>query len=391
MPTSNRELNLDKEAFLAKYWQRRPLLIRQAIPNFSTPLGSDELAGLALEDEIESRVIETLTATRAGERATEWALHHGPFAEDDLQRDGAWTLLVQAVDHYIPEVAELRQLVDFIPQWRVDDVMASYATDGGSVGPHYDNYDVFLLQGEGHRLWRIGQACDQKSPLLDHDELRILDEFECTQEYLLGPGDMLYVPPGIAHWGIAQGECTTFSIGFRAPRINDMVSRFSDSLLEHLPSEAFYRDEQLDTAKRAGEISRQDLQRIHSQLEAALASEGVGDWFGELVTEPRYEYEPDEGELATERSQLLAGGCRVILNPASKLAWQQNVTSVSVYANGESRLFTNVVASILVTVCGQWALEGPELAAVIGEAEGAQLLDYLLERGCIYVEQSDPR
>jgi 50S ribosomal protein L16 3-hydroxylase len=210
--------SFDREIFLARHWQRKPLLIRAALDNFSPPLDRHELAGLALEEGVESRIIE--------HRDGLWQLHHGPFSEQDFQRDFPWTLLVQAVDHHIPEVSALRRLVDFLPQWRMDDVMASYAVDGGSVGPHYDNYDVFLLQGEGERLWKLGQFCDAASTLLPHDELRILDTFECEQEYLLGPGDMLYVPPGIAHWGIAQGECTTFSIGFRAPRINDMVSRW---------------------------------------------------------------------------------------------------------------------------------------------------------------------
>ena len=132
-------LNLDREDFLARYWQRKPLYLPGAIANFKPPVSSQELAGLALEEGIESRLVEY--------RDDQWLLHHGPFQESDYDRDHPWTLLVQAVDHWIPEVAELRKLVDFLPQWRVDDVMVSYAPDGGSVGPHFDNYDVFLLQG----------------------------------------------------------------------------------------------------------------------------------------------------------------------------------------------------------------------------------------------------
>ena len=152
------ELNLDREDFLARYWQNKPLLIRGAIKNFKPPLSSHALAGLALEDDIESRLVEY--------RDKQWQLHHGPFRNADFHRDNPWTLLVQAVDHFIPEVAALRKLVDFLPQWRVDDVMVSYAVDGGSVGPHYDNYDVFLLQGEGQRLWKLGQFCDGSTALL---------------------------------------------------------------------------------------------------------------------------------------------------------------------------------------------------------------------------------
>ena len=161
-------LQLDREAFLARYWQREPLLIREAIPAFKPPLDAAELAGLALEAGVESRLIEY--------RDQQWLLQHGPFTEADFNRDAPWTLLVQAVDHYVDEVAGLRRLVDFLPQWLMDDVMVSYAVDGGSVGPHYDNYDVFLLQGEGRRHWRVGQACDSRSALLPHRELRILRE-----------------------------------------------------------------------------------------------------------------------------------------------------------------------------------------------------------------------
>ena len=150
------ELNLDREDFLARYWQSKPLLIRNALDRFKPPLSSHALAGLALEDDVESRIVEFSDK--------QWLLHHGPFCNADFQRDTPWTLLVQAVDHFIPEVAALRKLVDFLPRWRVDDVMVSYAVDGGSVGPHYDNYDVFLLQGEGQRLWKLGQFCDADTP-----------------------------------------------------------------------------------------------------------------------------------------------------------------------------------------------------------------------------------
>ena len=150
------ELKFDKEAFLAQHWQRKPLLIRHALAAFETPLPADEIAGLAMEDEVESRIIE--------QRDGRWLLTQGPFEESDFQRENPWTLLVQAVDHYIPAVAQLRQLVDFLPQWRIDDVMVSYAVDGGSVGPHYDNYDVFLLQGEGERRWQLGEHCNYVRP-----------------------------------------------------------------------------------------------------------------------------------------------------------------------------------------------------------------------------------
>lgn len=370
-------LNLDRAAFLSRHWQREPLLIKNAISNFVPPISSDELAGLALEDDIESRLIE--------QRDDTWRLYHGPFREKDFKRRCPWTLLVQAVDHYIPEVAELHRLVDFIPRWRTDDVMASYATDSGGVGPHFDNYDVFLLQGEGHRLWRLGQRCDHSTPLLPHDELRILAHFEPGEEYLLGPGDMLYVPPGIAHWGIAQGECTTFSIGFRAPRISEMLSRWTDELLEQMDPDQFYCDAGRSSAGRPGELHERDLERAMEQLRAVLDRPRGNRWFGELVTEPRYALEPDPQEIKAELTLLRRGAQCVELSPAAKLAWQQTAHALTVFANGESMDCAASALPSVLLLCGGQGLTGASLDNALADYDTANLLENLLQRGCIHV------
>ena len=181
--------NFDIDSFLRDYWQQKPLLIRGPWEAWRNPLDPDELAGLACEAQIESRLVV------GGEG--KWAVEHGPFGEVRFAKLGMepWTLLVQAVDHHIPEVAALLAPFRFIPNWRIDDVMVSYATDGGGVGPHYDQYDVFLIQGPGQRRWRVGQHCNANSALLPHEDLRLLADFEATDEYLLEPGDILYIPP----------------------------------------------------------------------------------------------------------------------------------------------------------------------------------------------------
>ena len=370
----NPGLQLDREAFLARYWQREPLLIKAALPDFEAPISANELAGLALEEEVESRIIELADG--------QWRQHHGPFVAEDFTRDSAWTLLVQAVDQLIPEVAELRQLVDFIPQWRIDDVMVSYAVDGGSVGPHYDNYDVFLLQGEGQRLWQLGDHCDGDSALLPHPDLRILEHFESRTEYLLEPGDILYVPPGLAHWGIARGECTTFSIGFRAPRVNDMLSHWLDSLLERVDSEQFYRDEGAAEAFHPGQIRPEDLQRARDQLRKLLDADQDARWFGELVTEPRYPWAPDADELEALKRAMGEVPCRVQLSPGAKLAWDFSAEGIMVYANGFAE----------PTGIGQQALlqslslgQSLTLAEPAG-AEQKALLTFLAETGALDVE-----
>ena len=179
---------ISAEVFLRDYWQKKPLLIRQAIANFESPLEGNDLAGLSLEEMVESRIV-----LEHGE--TPWQLKHGPFDDDTYsslpERD--WTLLVQAVDQFSPEVAAVLEHFQVLPNWRIDDVMIGFAVPGGSVGPHYDNYDVFLLQAEGQRTWKVGQMCNSESPLLAHPDLRILDGFEQTDEWVLEPGDMLYL------------------------------------------------------------------------------------------------------------------------------------------------------------------------------------------------------
>ncbi|MEM8561024.1 MAG: cupin domain-containing protein [Pseudomonadota bacterium] len=370
-------LKLDKRNFLDKYWQRQPLLIPAALDPFIVPLSADELAGLALEEHVESRIIEY--------RDGQWCSIHGPFAEADFKRSAPWTLLVQSVDHHVPPVAELRKLVDFIPQWRIDDVMMSYAVDGGSAGPHYDNYDVFLLQGEGERLWRLGQRCHRDTPKLSDSEPRIIEEFQCEQEYLLGSGDILYIPPGVAHWGIARGECTTFSIGFRAPRVVDLISRWADSVLEMTDASLFYADSTRPKDARPGEISTREIERAAELVRRTIAADTDGRWFGELVTEAKGDFRLDHTELESARQRL--GQPHVVtLSPAAKLAWMQQSMGITVFANGECRVFSSLILDTLVTLCDSWRISNASLANALVQDECAELLEFLLDTGCIDVK-----
>ncbi len=273
--------------FLAEYWQRKPLLIRQALPNFSSPLEADELAGLALEEDIESRLII--------ERATSpyWTLQCGPFTDADFQKlpPSHWTLLVQAVDQWIPDVNDLRRHFDFLPQWRIDDIMLSYASDQGSVGPHFDQYDVFLLQGQGQRRWRLGQYCDTDTPLLKGPELRIVENFKQSEEWLLEPGDMLYLPPGLAHWGVAEGECMTYSIGFRAPSATELLSDLATELLSQnaVTNALIYRDPPLTSTMAKGTIDEQFIDEVRNLLLRQLDDKAqLAKWFARFMTTRKY-------------------------------------------------------------------------------------------------------
>jgi 50S ribosomal protein L16 3-hydroxylase len=356
----------DPTGFLRDYWQRQPLLIRNALPNFEDPLSAEELAGLSLEPDIESRLIERTSQA--------WLVEYGPFQENSFSREHPWTLLVQAVDQYVPAVTGLRQLIDFLPQWRIDDVMISYATDGGGVGPHFDNYDVFLLQGRGRRRWRLGQHCNESEALLPHDELRILENFIDQNEYTLEAGDILYIPPRLAHWGIAIGDCMTYSIGLRAPRINDLLSRLTDHLTEKLDPELLYRDPPLTPANAAGEITHSGVQAALAQLQSLLQQSPENpDWFGELVTEPRYD-KPESPPPCT-----LAADTPLTLNPASRLAWSQQVDALRVYASGDTVAASLDCRVLLEQLCsGQTVCPGNDSARLL-------LLEELYRLGCIDV------
>ena len=274
--------DISAQKFLQRYWQREPLLIRKALIDYRSPISPDELAGLALETEVESRLVEG--------KAKDWSLRHGPFTEQDFLQlpEQDWTLLVQAVDLWVPEVQQLLERFDFLPPWRLDDVMVSFACPGGSVGPHFDQYDVFLLQVEGVRRWQIGGHCDGDSPLQADCPLRVLESFSSQQEWLLEPGDMLYLPPGIAHWGVAETECLTYSIGFRSPSIADLLGDLAVELMAQ-GYDAHYRDPAMTQALTDPEIAPAFVVQAKQQLWQAIDNDDlIGDWFARFMTSPKY-------------------------------------------------------------------------------------------------------
>ena len=273
--------DLTADQFLAEYWQKKPLLIRNAIPNFEPPINGDDLAGLSLEAEVESRLVI----------GDDWALEHGPFEESRFASlpEQNWSLLVQGVDLWVPEVADLLSSFDFLPSWRVDDIMVSYAEDGGNVGPHFDYYDVFLIQGEGQRHWQIGQLCSEADLHTDSTALKILKNLEVSDEWTLNPGDMLYLPPKIAHHGVAIGQCTTFSVGFRAPAATEMLDDLATELLSRDITPNHLQDPPLNAAMANEPISGAYIQQVKELLQQTLDDEQMlGEWFAQFMTEPKY-------------------------------------------------------------------------------------------------------
>ena len=301
--------DMSVEQFLSQYWQKKPLLIRQAFPNFESPIAPDELAGLALQDGVLSRLIKE----KGGDYP--WQLKQGPFEESEFDNigDRHWTLLVQEVDKHVPAVADLFDQFTFLPSWRKDDVMISFAAKDAGVGAHTDSYDVFLLQGSGRRRWEIGPARSGSGPLdggiraagsaqggpsggslntSDSDyieglDVRILADFEATEVFELEPGDMLYLPPGIPHNGVAIEPCLTISFGFLAPTQAEVASDLFDWCQERNGPQR-YCDPDLNQPTACGRISDADLERVLELVQRVPRDkELLAEWFGAFITRPQ--------------------------------------------------------------------------------------------------------
>lgn len=364
------------EKFLRDYWQQKPLLIRNAFPDFESPLDGDELAGLALEEDVESRLV-------LERGATPWELRTGPFEEDEFARlpESHWTLLVQAVDQWVPEVHELLQHFRFLPDWRLDDIMVSYAADQGSVGPHFDYYDVFLLQGTGQRRWRLGQECNSQSPRLEGTPLNILKGFEATDEWLLGPGDMLYIPPGWAHWGTAEGDdCITYSVGFRAPSQAEVITDVAQEMASHLSNDQRYRDPSPEPADNPGAIPPEAIAHLRDMVLEHLTTDNLARWFGAYMTEPKY---PDlEAETSESEQSWQQSGLYLQRHPASRFAYFHRDGQPSLlFVDGETQECSPELAEVL---CADIELEAGALLDVADD-EGLLLVDALVVEGKLWV------
>ncbi len=316
---------LTAQDFLNHYWQKKPLLIRSAIPGFGEALNRDGLIELSRRDDLESRFI-----SRSG---NSWQLEHGPFRKADIKRWRApWSLLVQGVNLALPAGDRLLRAFDFIPYARLDDLMVSLATDGGGVGPHIDNYDVFLLQGTGRRRWRIGKQADQT--LTDGMPLRILKNFRPTEEWILEPGDMLYLPPEWAHDGVAEGECMTWSIGFRTSPAQEIADNFLTFLQDNLKLEGRYSDPGLQIQKHPSEIGTAMIDQVQSILESVKWSRTlVRDFLGTSLTEPKPYvcFDPPRKPLSAKIffANLVKNG--IHLDPRTQLLFSAS----TFYINGE--------------------------------------------------------
>lgn len=375
---------LDADRFLAEYWQRRPLLLRAALPDFRCPLPADELAGLACEPQVEARLV-----LERGPQGP-WELRHGPFDEDTFATlpDSHWTLLVQDVDKHVPEVASLLRAFGFIPNWRLDDIMISYAADQGSVGPHVDAYDVFLIQVEGERRWRIDASEAPDLSCIPGLDLRILEHFAPTDDWVLGPGDILYLPPGVPHWGIAEGECMTWSVGLRAPAWRELAADWCEHQGARALPAGRYRDPGLSPQTHGGEVCPEVFAHVRSTLEQALVAADQDDfraWLGAVLSEPKEHLRLAPAEppftSAEFRNAFEAQGLLLRHGWSKLLFCRGDGSDDLLFANGEVHRLPKAQGALLQVLTEDRDLPYSELAPWLAEPVALELLCRLYNGG----------
>ncbi len=374
------------QTFLKRYWQKSPRLIRQAFPDIISPISPNELAGLSCEPGVESRLV-IKTRKKPG-----WLVRHGPFKTADFKTlpEKNWTLLVHDSDKHLPELADVLENFHFIPSWRIDDLMISYAVDGGSVGPHVDSYDVFLLQVQGQRRWCITQK--QLMPLVKQGlELSLVRSFRPQHEWLLNPGDMLYLPPGVAHHGTAVGECMTFSIGMRAPADVEMLADLDAWLIKRTDMKARYTDPGLLPATSdPGQIRSKTRAKIRKRVRDALHmdNDGLDEWFGCFITEPKPWLAPGTPRRRltpeTLKAQLTKHG-KLLRNRAISMLWcAAGSRQIKLFSNGHCHVLPAGFADFARMLCSQRIYTKNMLAFWLRKRLAARLLAELYNQGLLY-------
>lgn len=379
---------LSATEFLRDYWQKKPLLVRGAFPELAYRLSPEDLMELAQEDGVEARLV-------LENGKTPWELRRGPFTEKHFKQlpKTHWTLLVQAVDHYLPELADYLEYFSFIPNWRIDDIMISFAPEGGSVGPHYDQYDVFLIQGIGQRRWQLGQHCDDSTPRVPGTPLRILQQMDVDFDEILAPGDLLYVPPGLAHYGVAQNDCTTYSIGFRAPALTHLLERVVDAALEKAGSRQLFADGARTATATPGLLSASDIAALRQQLLPLLDDETtLRAAVAPFLSEAKYEdYEPQgEAFSPAEIRTALSEGALLRRDPASRCLYtEQSNTVDALFINGQAIDFPPSLAALVRLLADHRHLDAKAMAPWLADASALCWLAEQLQAGYWFLDSAE--
>ncbi len=366
--------------FLTKYWQKKPVVIKQGFKDFVDPISTDEFAGIAMEETVQSRLVS--------KKEGQWQAEFGPFESYEHLGERDWSLVIQALDNFSEEAAELIEPFRFLPHWRLDDLMASFATEGGSVGPHVDNYDVFICQGSGKRHWRVGNK-GQHTEVIAHEALLHVAPFEALIDVEMEAGDVLYIPPGFPHEGIALEPSMSFSIGFRANSSISLLSGFADHLIDNDLGGQLLADADRQVTKNSGEITNQDYANIKRQLQNLLDDDKLFKSFaGNFLTNAKHELDlmpSDEPFEADEVSELLGihaikrlGGLRAFYFEGAE---EGSINDGICFINGEQVSFAAEIAPAIKLLCNQTIVMPDELSSWCDNQHFITLMVKLLDQG----------
>jgi 50S ribosomal protein L16 3-hydroxylase len=375
--------NLTPKQFLEQYWQKKPLLIRQGISDFDDPISPDELAGLALDEQVESRLV--------WQQDGKWQAAHGPFDDYEHLGEKNWSLLIQGTDHFDRDVAELIRPFRFIPNWRIDDVMVSFATPGGGVGPHVDNYDVFIIQGSGKRHWRVGSN-EQLSEVVAHQALLHVEAFEPIIDVELLPGDILYIPPGFPHQGVAVEPSMSFSVGFRTTAKSHLLSALADHVIDNQLNTDMVTDPDRQVTTTPGLLDPADFSNLKSSLIEIIDDDiKLTEFFGRHLSQAKHELDIEQVEKPYQAIDILTalqnnhqlvriGGVRCIYfdNPIAK---------GSIYINGEEFILPITLAPAIELFADHSELSFEQLAPWLEHENLLTFICQLLNAGYWYIEE----
>lgn len=375
---------LSHAEFLKEYWQKKPLLIKGGFANFEDPIEVEELAGLAMEEDIESRLIKN--------HDDKWKSYHGPFEDFSLLTETNSTLLVQAVDHWHPFAAELLEPFRFIPNWRIDDLMISYSTPGGGVGPHLDQYDVFIIQGEGKRHWRVGMPDSSLREFAQNKSLLQVEQFNAIIDEVLEAGDILYIPPGCPHEGYAVENALNYSIGFRAPDTKDFLSNFADYLIDNELGKKRYSDETLTLRDSCGELSNDEVEKIQTlMLDAIQDKEIIKRWLGNYLSQPKHDMDllPLDDPISSD--ELITYLSSQVINRAGGVRTFYQLIEDSLLLSVNNETFTLPVSMLDATklLTNLTHFEAELIIPSVTCLEFAEMLTKLINEGYYFIQQEE--
>jgi len=381
---------LTPEQFLKDYWQKKPLLIKGAFKDFTDPIDANELAGLAMENEIESRIIAN--------QNSQWQVEHGPFESFDKFGEKNWTLLVQAVNNWSRDTQALLEAVNFLPQWRIDDVMVSFSTPNGGVGAHLDQYDVFIVQGEGKRRWQVGAPDSSLSQLLPHPDLKQVSAFTPIIDEITQAGDLLYIPPNHPHNGVSIENSINFSIGFQAPNNQELWSSFADKLIDEEKGEQRFPDHKRLTTNQPELLEQPDIEKLKCFMQAQIDSDELFTPFiGKYLTQNHHALEiliPVSPITDEQLSDILAevdntlvpvAGIKSLITPFQQKS-DDSIETSFLFINGESFIIDKETIELATYLTKPAALTTNQLKSFISSLKNRQLLTNVLNMGFWYVE-----